>query len=100
GAAGNVSDIELEILLLVEDGRPVQGTLRLARGIGLVEIGVLRNRAARARSEDPYDVVGQAVRVARGAGSPPGGRHASDDGRASGNRRIEDADRRVVELLP
>ena len=99
-SARHAADVQLEVLFFVEDRRPVQSPLRLPRRVSLVEIGVLRHRAARAGVKDPDDVVAEAIGMARGTGAPAGGRHPARDRRATRRRRIEHANRGVVQLLP
>ena len=66
--AGDVADVRLEVLDLVEDRRVVEDAL--AGPVARVERRVQRDRLARAGAELPDDAVGQALEVAARAALP------------------------------
>src|SRR5262249_10600682 len=68
-AARDVARVGLEVVHLVVDAGPVEHALLLGPG-AVRERAVHRRRLARAGAEDPGDVVGQPVGVARAARRP------------------------------
>ena len=67
-AAENAAGVELEVLVLVAHRAPVEGAV--VGQVEFVEGAVERDGLARASLERPGDVVGAAVRMARGAAAP------------------------------
>ena len=98
-AARNRADIQFEVLFFVSFRVPVQSANRAARGVGLVEIHVLRNRALRPAGEDPHYVVGEAEGMAGAAGAPAVVGHATGDCGAARSHRVELSDGREVQLF-
>src|SRR5207237_3730099 len=70
----DAASIQLEVLVLVADGAPIENAL--VGRIALVEHPIEWDRLARAGVEHPGDVIGASIRVANDAPPPRFARHA------------------------
>src|SRR5439155_187370 len=88
----NGPDVQLEVLLFIALGRPVQGPHRASLRIRLIEIRVLGNCPPRSRRKDPHYVVAEAEGMACRTRAPSAVGHPARNRRTRQSRRIEFTD--------